>query len=117
MNRRTFLSSAAALTTSSLARPLFAAAQSSKLSHKERVDRALRGQEVDCPPFTFYHHYKRPTAQQEAADHLDFHRAYNTDIVKVMNDFDYPQSTTDRWYELKPLNSPYPHQLATLKYV
>jgi hypothetical protein len=34
-----------------------------------------------------------------------------------MNDFDYPQSTTDKWYELKPLDSPYPNQLATLKYV
>jgi uroporphyrinogen decarboxylase len=117
MNRRTFLSSAAALTTSSLARPLFAAAQSSKLSHKERVDRALRGQEVDRPPFTFYHHYKRPTAQLEAADHLAFHRTYNTDIVKVMNDFDYPKSATNKWYELEPLDSPYPEQLATLTQV
>jgi uroporphyrinogen decarboxylase len=118
MNRRTFLSSTAALATAVLARPLFARApQSSKQSHKERVDRALRGQEVDRPPFTFYHHYKRPTAQLEAADHLAFHRTYNTDIVKVMNDFDYPKSASDKWYELEPLDSPYPEQLATLKRV
>ena len=72
---------------------------------------------MDRPPFTFYHHYKRPTSQQEADDHLAFHRAYNTDIVKVMNDFDYPKSTTDKWYELKPVDSPYPGQLATLQRV
>ncbi|MDX6458611.1 MAG: hypothetical protein QOE55_2308, partial [Acidobacteriaceae bacterium] len=46
----------------------------STLSHKERVDRALQGQDLDRPPFTFYHHYKRPTAQLEAQDHLEFHR-------------------------------------------
>jgi uroporphyrinogen-III decarboxylase len=34
-----------------------------------------------------------------------------------MNDFDYPQSKTDKWYELKPLGPPYPDQLTTLKLV
>jgi len=116
MNRRNFLSSAAAAASTVLASPLWGTG-TSKLSHQERVDRALRGQEVDRPPFTFYHHYKRPTARQEADDHLAFHRAYNTDIVKVMNDFDYPKSTTDKWYELKPVDSPYPDQLATLQRV
>jgi hypothetical protein len=53
----------------------------------------------------------------EAQDHLEFHRTYNTDIVKVMNDFDYPHSTTGKWYELRPLDSPFPDQLATLKLV
>jgi uroporphyrinogen decarboxylase len=92
-------------------------AGSAALTHKERVDRALRGQDLDRPLFTFYHHYKRPNAQLEAQDHLEFHRTYNTDIVKVMNDFDYPQSTTGKWYELKPLDSPFPNQLATLRLV
>jgi len=101
-----------------LAKPAFAGkTSSSSLSHKERVDRALRGQDLDRPPFTFYHHYKRPTAQLEAQDHLEFHSTYNTDIVKVMNDFDYPQSTTGKWYELKPLDSPFPEQLTTLQLV
>ena len=118
MDRRRFLSSAAASASLALARPIFGKKTgSSALSHKERVDRALRGQDVDRPPFTFYQHYKRPTAQLEAQDHLAFHRAYKTDIVKVMNDFDYPQSKTGKWYELKPLDSPYPDQLATLKLV
>jgi uroporphyrinogen decarboxylase len=107
MNRRSFLSGAVA-TGFALTKPLFGRKSgSTPLSHKERVDKALRGEDVDRPPFTFYHHYKRPTAQLEAQDHLEFHRLYKTDIVKVMNDFDYPQSTTGRWYELKPLDSPY----------
>jgi uroporphyrinogen decarboxylase len=118
MNRRNFLSAAVASAGLALARSLSGKkAGSSALSHKERVDRALRGQDLDRPPFTFYHHYKRPTAQLEAQDHLEFHRTYNTDIVKVMNDFDYPQSTTGKWYELKPFDSPFPDQLATLKLV
>jgi uroporphyrinogen decarboxylase len=87
------------------------------LTHKERVDRALRGDALDRPPFTLWHHYKRPTAALEAQDHLDFHRRYNTDIVKVMNDFDYPKSKTGKWYELEPLASPYPEQLHTLELV
>jgi len=119
MNRRKFLStSAAAVATLALARPVFGKkAGSATLTHKQRVDRALRGQDLDRPPFTFYHHYKRPTAQLEAQDHLEFHRTYNTDIVKVMNDFDYPRSTTGKWYELKPLDSPFPDQLTTLQLV
>jgi uroporphyrinogen decarboxylase len=118
VDRRTFLSAATAAASLALARPVFGRKTgSSTLSHKARVDRALRGQDLDRPPFTFYRHYKRPTAQLEAQDHLEFHRTYNTDIVKVMNDFDYPQSTTGKWYELKPLDSPYPDQLETLKLV
>ncbi|MGA2728438.1 MAG: uroporphyrinogen decarboxylase family protein [Terracidiphilus sp.] len=118
MNRRNFLSAAAASAGLALARPIFGKkAGASALSHKERVDRALRGEDLDRPPFTFYHHYKRPTAQLEAQDHLEFHRTYKTDIVKVMNDFDYPQSTTGQWHELKTLDSPFPEQLVTLKLV
>jgi uroporphyrinogen decarboxylase len=115
MNRRTFLQSAAA--GLALTRPLIGKTTGATLTHKQRVDRALQGQDLDRPPFTFYHHYKRPTPQLEARDHLDFHRTYDTDIVKVMNDFDYPASTTGKWYELKPLDSPFPNQLTTLKLI
>jgi uroporphyrinogen decarboxylase len=118
MDRRNFLSGVAATASLALARSaLGKKTAAATLTHKERVDRALRGQELDRPPFTFYHHYKRPTAQLEAQDHLEFHRTYNTDIVKIMNDFDYPRSTTGKWYELKPLDSPFPDQLATLQLV
>jgi uroporphyrinogen decarboxylase len=34
-----------------------------------------------------------------------------------MNDFDYPRSTTGKWYELKALENPYPEQLHTLELV
>ena len=101
LNRRQFLSAIAAATATR------ALGSSTPLTPKERIDRALRGEDVDRPPFSLWHHYKRPTAQLEAQDHLDFHRRYNTDFVKVMNDFDYPRSTTGKWYELKPLKSPY----------
>jgi uroporphyrinogen decarboxylase len=118
MDRRNFLCGMAATAGLSLARPVFGKKDGKQpLTHKERVDRALRGQDVDRPPFTFYHHYKAPTPQLEAQDHLDFHRTYKTDIVKVMNDFDYPQSKTGKWYELKPLDSPFPDQLTTLQLV
>jgi uroporphyrinogen decarboxylase len=116
MNRRSFLCSAAATASLALTRPVFGKTTAT-LTHKERVDRALAGQELDRPPFTFYHHYKRPTPQLEAQDHLQFHRTYNTDIVKVMNDFDYPKSTTGKWYELKAVDSPFPEQLTTLKII
>lgn len=118
MNRRRFLRSVAATAGLAFTRPSFPLSNgTASMTHKERVDRALRGQDLDRPPFTFYLHYKRPTAQQEAQDHLDFHRRYKTDIVKVMNDFDYPKSTTGKWYELKALDSPYPEQLETLKII
>lgn len=118
IDRRKFLANAGVTAGLALATPVWGnTAKGAQLTHKERVDRALRGEDVDRPPFTFYHHYKRPTPQLEAQDHLQFHRTYNTDIVKVMNDFDYPKSTTGKWYELKPLATPFPDQLATLKLV
>jgi uroporphyrinogen decarboxylase len=113
MNRREFIRSAAAGVA--LAAPSLIKAAT--LTHKERVDRALRGHDLDRPPYTFYHHFMRPTAQLEAQGHLDFHRAYKTDIVKVMNDFNYPASTTGTWWQLTPLDSPYPKQIETLRLV
>jgi uroporphyrinogen decarboxylase len=118
MDRRSFLSRAAATARVALAGQIFGEKGGKQaMTHKERVDCALRGQDVDRPPFTFYQHYKAPTPQLEAQDHLDFHRTYKTDIVKVMNDFDYPQSKTGKWYELKSLDSPFPDQLTTLQLV
>jgi uroporphyrinogen decarboxylase len=115
LNRRQFISAMAAATAMT-AIPI-SRASSARLTHKERVDRALRGEEVDRPPFSLWHHYKRPTAELEAQDHLAFHRRYDTDFVKIMNDFDYPRSTTGKWYELQPLQTPYPEQLRTLELV
>ena len=115
MNRRQFISAMGAVTAMTAVPASFASP--ARLSHKERVDRALRGEDVDRPPFSLWHHYKRPTAELEAQDHLEFHRRYDTDFVKVMNDFDYPRSKTGKWYELEPLKTPYPEQLRTLELV
>jgi uroporphyrinogen-III decarboxylase len=113
-SRRQFVSAFAAAAAMTATRLSWS---KSALTHKERVDRALLGADVDRPPFSLWHHYKRPSAQLEAQDHLEFHRRYDTDFVKVMNDFDYPRSTTGKWYELEPLASPYPEQLRTLELV
>ena len=115
LNRRQVLATATA--SAAFATVGSAFAESSKMGHKERVDRALRGQELDYPPFTLWHHYNKPTAREEAKALLNFHRSYGTDIVKVMNDFDYPRSTSGRWYDLKATASPYPDQLETLEFV
>jgi len=48
-----FLSAAAATASLALAKPSFGTKAASTLNHKERVDRALLGQDVDRPPFTF----------------------------------------------------------------
>ena len=115
LSRRKFVSMAAAgaalaCTRASLAAP-------ATLGHKERVDRALLGQEVDRPPFSLWHHFNKPTPEEEAQSLVEFHQRYDTDIVKAMNDFDYPRSTTGKWYEITPTDSPYPKQLETLELV
>jgi uroporphyrinogen decarboxylase len=116
ISRRGFLSGTAAGAVAGFLPGAFAASAST-MDRKQRVDLALAGQPLDRPPYTLWHHFNKPTAQEEAQYMLDFHRQYDTDIVKVMNDFSYPASSTGKWYQLKPLSSPYPKQLETLEYV
>jgi uroporphyrinogen decarboxylase len=115
LNRRQFVSVVAAGAALSVARVSFAAPAG--LGHKERVDRALLGQDVDRPPYSLWHHFNKPTPEEEARSLLEFHQRYDTDIVKAMNDFDYPRSMTGKWYEVRPIDSPYPKQLETLELV
>jgi len=89
---------------------------SGRLSHIDRVDRALRGAEVDRAPYSFWHHFGLKTAEAHAAATLDFHRTYRTDIVKVMSDFPYPKPS-GKWYELKPLENPFPDQIRALEQI
>jgi uroporphyrinogen decarboxylase len=84
------------------------------LTHTERVDRALQGADVDRPPFTFWHHFGLKTPEEHTKATLDFHRAYRTDLVKVMSDFPYPRPE-GKWYELKPLENPFPQQIQALE--
>jgi uroporphyrinogen decarboxylase len=107
MHRRNFL-------LSTIAAPL--AFGRTTLTSKERVDRALKGDAVDRPPFSFWHHFGLKTAEAHCKATLDFHRAYHTDIVKVMSDFPYPKPA-GAWYELKPASNPFPDQIHALEMI
>lgn len=111
MLRREFLSSVAAVAVAS--RPVFGAA---RLTRKARVDRALQGADVDRSPFSFWHHFGLKTAEAHAETTLAFHRQYRTDFVKVMSDFKYPKPP-GKWYELKPLDNPFPDQIRALELI
>lgn len=112
MLRREFLLSAAAAAALG-SRPAIGAAA---LNHKERVDCALKGADVDRSPFTFWHHFGLKSAQAHADRTLAFHKQYRTDIVKVMSDFPYPKPQ-GKWYELKPLDNPFPDQIHALELI
>jgi uroporphyrinogen decarboxylase len=105
LSRRSFLSFAAG---AALAAP-------AKMTSRERVDRALRGQETDRPPFTFWHHFglQKFPAERHAKATLEFHRKFHTDLVKVMSDYPYPKPA-GKWYEPKVLLNPFPEQLDAL---
>lgn len=84
--------------------------------HKERVDQALRGNALDRPPFTFWHHFGLTDAEAHAAATLRFHRDYRTDIVKVMSDFPYPKPAGD-WWLLKVDENPFAPQIRALELI
>ncbi len=107
MLRRDFLLSAAAAAVP---------ARATALTRKERVDRAVRGADVDRPPFTLWHHFGLKTAREHADRTLAFHKKYRTDLVKVMSDFPYPKPS-GKWYELKPLENPFPEQIRALELI
>jgi uroporphyrinogen decarboxylase len=58
----------------------------------ERVRAILAGQPVDRPAFSVWYHFGNQHASPEktAEVHLDFFEAYDLDLLKVMNDYDYP---------------------------
>jgi uroporphyrinogen decarboxylase len=93
-------------------------AAETKLSSKERVDKAVRGDSVDRPPFTLWHHFdlesKGPEAHAEAT--IRFHRKFRTDLVKVMSDFPYPKPQGE-WTTLKVLDNPFPAQIRALELI
>src|SRR5579864_2953623 len=87
-----------------------------KLTCKERVDRALRGEALDRPPFSFWHHFGLTNAEAHAQATLAFQSRYHTDIVKVMSDFPYPKAP-GKWWELRPVENPFPDQIRALELV
>ena len=58
----------------------------------ERVRATLAGKPADRPPFTVWYHFgnQHAPAERAAAVHLEFFEAYDLDLLKVMNDYDYP---------------------------
>jgi len=58
----------------------------------ERVRSALTGKPLDRPPFSLWYHFgiQHCSAERTAQTHLEFFEAYDLDLLKVMNDYDYP---------------------------
>jgi len=58
----------------------------------ERVRATLAGQPVDRPPFSVWYHFGNQHAAPEwtARAHLEFFEFYDLDLLKVMNDYDFP---------------------------
>jgi uroporphyrinogen decarboxylase len=95
-----------------------AASGAAGMTSTERVNRALKGQDVDRPPFSFWHHFgleNQPGAKHAEAT-LDYHRKFRTDLVKVMSDYPYPKPAGN-WYELKVVSNPFPAQLQALELI
>jgi uroporphyrinogen decarboxylase len=89
-----------------------------KLTSRERIDRALRGGDVDRPPFTLWNHFglEKLPAEHHARATLDFHRKHRTDLVKVMSDFPYPKPLGG-WSTLKEETNPFPEQIRALEII
>ncbi|MFL6276783.1 MAG: uroporphyrinogen decarboxylase family protein [Blastocatellia bacterium] len=78
----------------------------------DRVTQALKGEEVDRPPFSFWYHFglQHGPGRKHAEAELDFYRAYDLDFLKVMNDYPYPLpagleaiDSADDWQRLEPV--------------
>jgi hypothetical protein len=79
----------------------------------KRVDRALKGADVDRPSLSFWRHFGLKMPESHAQATLAFHRVYRTGIVKAMSDLDYPKPA-GKWHESKVDPNPFPHQIQAL---
>src|SRR5581483_10631251 len=97
--------------------PAFAA-NGGTMTHKQRVDRALKGADVDRPPFSFWHHFglQNDPPEKFAAATIDFHRRFRTDLVKVMSDFPYPKPERE-WTAVQVSENPFPAQIRALELI
>jgi uroporphyrinogen decarboxylase len=86
---------------------------------RDRVDRALRGEDVDRPPYSAWQHFRleKLPGEHHARATLDFHRRFRTDFVKVMRDYRYPRPETGAWHALKVLDNPFPEQIRALEII
>ncbi|HEY7654881.1 MAG TPA: uroporphyrinogen decarboxylase family protein [Methylomirabilota bacterium] len=95
----------------------------------ERVRAALAGQPVDRAPFTVWYHFgtQHAPAERAAQVHLEFFDHYDLDLLKLMNDYDYPMpagmeviaSAADlaRLQPFDPAKTPLGTQLQTVEIV
>ena len=83
-----------------------AASAAGGLTPIERLRRALRGADVDRPPYTYWYHFldEKLPGERHAASTLEFHRKFSTDLVKVMSDYPFGED---------PAN-PFPEQVRAL---
>jgi len=58
----------------------------------ERVRATLAGRPADRAPFTIWYHFgtQHAPAERAAQVHLEFFDHYDLDLLKLMNDYDYP---------------------------
>ena len=99
------------------------------LNKIERVTNALKGQEVDRPPFGFWYHFglQHMPGKHHAEAEIDFYRAYDLDFLKVMSDYPYPLpqgveavTTEDDWKRIEPVGGKdkcWDEQLAALSII
>jgi uroporphyrinogen decarboxylase len=88
------------------------------MSSTERIDHALKGEDVDRTPFSFWHHFldEQKPPESHAKSTLDFHRQFHTDLVKVMSDYPYPKPKGE-WYEARVIDNPFPRQIKALELI
>jgi uroporphyrinogen decarboxylase len=95
----------------------------------ERLRATLAGKPVDRPPFSIWYHFGTQHASPErtAQAHLEFFEAYDLDLLKAMNDYDYPMpagmevmATADDLKRLTPLDvsrTPLGQQLKAIEFI
>ena len=95
----------------------------------ERVRAALAGRPVDRAPFTVWYHFgnQHAPAERTAQVHLEFFDHYDLDLLKLMNDYDYPMppgmevlaSAADlgKLEPFDPAQTPFGTQLRTVELV
>lgn len=95
----------------------------------ERVRAALAGRPVDRPPFTVWYHFgnQHAPAERTAEVHLEFFEHYDLDLLKLMNDYDYPMPTgmeavatpadLARLQPFDPIDTPFGTQLRAVEIV
>jgi len=99
------------------------------LNKIERITSALKGEEVDRPPFSFWYHFglQHMTGRKHAEAEVDFYRAYDLDFLKVMSDYPYPLpdgleavETERDWRRIEPIapdNGCWSEQLSALSMI